>query len=123
LNEFSIVPLVVGEATDAEVAAVIDALWDGPTTRFVISSDLSHYCDYATARKVDSLARRAIEQLHPEEIQHGHACGQIPIRGLLRAARQHRLHAETIALLNSGDVTGTYCRVVGYGAFAFEETG
>ena len=121
LNDFTIVTLVVGKASDASVAAAIDALWNGPTTRFVISSNLSHYRDYADAQTLDSCARRAIEQLHPEELEHGHACGQIPIRGFLRAAREHRLHAETVALLNSGDVTGTLRSVVGYGAFSFEE--
>lgn len=121
LKDFTIVPLVVGEASDTRVAAVIDALWNGPTTRFVISSDLSHYHDYADAQMLDSCARRSIERLHPEEIEYSHACGQIPVRGFLRAARAHRLHAETIALLNSGDVTGILRGVVGYGAFSFDE--
>jgi AmmeMemoRadiSam system protein B len=119
LNEISIVPLLVGEAGDLEVAAIMDVLWNGPATRFVVSSDLSHYHPYAEAQKLDFCARRAIERLHPEGIEFCHACGQIPIRGLLRAARKHGLQAETIALLNSGDVTNTLCRVVGYGAFAF----
>ena len=88
LNNFKIVPLVVGDASDADVAEVIAALWGGPETRFVISSDLSHYHRYAEARKLDLATSRAIEQLHPEAISEPQACGRIPIRGLLRAARQ-----------------------------------
>jgi pyruvate formate lyase activating enzyme len=121
LNEFSIVPLVVGEATDEQVAGVIDALWNGPSTRFVISSDLSHYHDYVSAQKLDSFTSRAIEQLQPDEIREEHACGRIPIRGWLRAARQHGLFARTIDLRNSGDAMGPRREVVGYGAFVFED--
>jgi len=120
LGEFSIVPLIVGDATDTEVAGVIDALWNGPATRFVISSDLSHYHDDITAKELDSFTSQAIEQLRPEVIGEEDACGRIPIRGLLRAARRHHLHGETIALRNSGDAAGPLPEVVGYGAFAFE---
>ena len=120
LNDFKIVPLVVGEATDQEVAGVIDALWNGPETRFVISSDLSHYHDYTKARELDSFTSRAIEQLRPQDIGEEHACGRIPIRGLLHVARQHGLRARTVDLRNSGDTAGPRSQVVGYGAFVFE---
>ena len=121
LNNFKIVPLVVGDASDADVAEVIAALWGGPETRFVISSDLSHYHRYAEARKLDLATSRAIEQLHPEAISEPQACGRIPIRGLLRAARQHGLRARTVDLRNSGDTAGPRNQVVGYGAFVLEE--
>jgi AmmeMemoRadiSam system protein B len=49
LGPFKLVPLVVGEAGDREIAEVIERLWGGPETRFVISSDLSHYLDYDAA--------------------------------------------------------------------------
>lgn len=120
LNDFKIVPLVVGEATDQEVAGVIDVLWNGPETRFVISSDLSHYHDYTEARELDSFTSRAIEQLRPQDIGEEHACGRIPIRGLLHAAREHGLRAQTVDLRNSGDTAGSHSQVVGYGAFVFE---
>ena len=120
LNDFKIVPLVVGEATDQEVAGVIDALWSGPETRFVISSDLSHYHDYTKARELDSFTSRAIEQLRSQDIGEEHACGRISIRGLLHAAREHGLRARTVDLRNSGDTAGPRSQVVGYGAFVFE---
>ncbi len=43
LGEFTLLPLVVGDATPEEVADVLDAVWGGPETLIVISSDLSHY--------------------------------------------------------------------------------
>ena len=121
LDDFKIVPLIVGDASDEEVGQVIDRLWGGPETRFVISSDLSHYYDYGTAQRLDRATADAIEQLRPEDINEDQACGRIPVRGILCAAREHGLHARTVDLRNSGDTAGPRHQVVGYGAWAFEE--
>lgn len=116
---FRLIPLVVGEATPGEVAEVIEKLWGGPETLFLISSDLSHYHDYETARRLDSATSTAIEQLNPEAIDYQQACGRNPVTGLLLAARHHQLRARTLDLRNSGDTAGSRDRVVGYGAYAF----
>lgn len=118
LKEFRLLPLVVGEATYAEVAEVLEALWGGPETLILISSDLSHYHDYATAQRLDRATSEAITGLHPERIDYDHACGRTPVGGLLLAARKHGLHAEVLDLRNSGDTAGPRDRVVGYGAYA-----
>jgi AmmeMemoRadiSam system protein B/AmmeMemoRadiSam system protein A len=121
LVEFSLVPIVVGDAAPAEVAAVLEALWGGDETLIVISSDLSHYHDYATARRLDAATSKAIEALRLEDIGYDDACGRLPISGLLIAARQHGLSAQTIDLRNSGDTAGSKDQVVGYGAYVFEQ--
>jgi MEMO1 family protein len=122
LADFKLVPLVVGEAAAEQVREVLEALWDGPETCFVISSDLSHYLDSDEARQMDRLTADAIEGLQPEDIGDDQACGRIPIRGLLQAARGHGLRARTVDLRNSGDTSGPRHQVVGYGSFVFEET-
>ncbi len=114
-----IVPLLTGEGTDAEVAEVLDLLWDGTETLIVISSDLSHYLEYHAARALDEQTADSIEQLKPHEIQPEQACGSLGIRGLLLAARKHGITASTLDLRNSGDTIGSRQRVVGYGAFSF----
>lgn len=119
LGDFRLVPLVAGEASQEEVATVLDRLWGGPETLIVISSDLSHYHDYGTARRMDAATSVAIENLRPEEIGYESACGRVPVNGLLHLARQHGLKARTIDLRNSGDTTGSKDRVVGYGAYVF----
>lgn len=119
-DTFSLVPLVVGDADSRSVAEVIETLWGGPETLILISSDLSHYHDYDTARQLDSDTSRAIERLDPQAIDYEQACGRIPVGGLLLAARHHKLHAKTLDLCNSGDTAGGRDRVVGYGAYAFE---
>ncbi len=121
LGQFSIVPLVAGEASAELISKILDALWNGPSTRLVVSSDLSHYQDFRTAQRLDGDTAEAIEALAPERIQNHQACGHVPIRGLLLAARALGLHARTLDLRNSGDTAGPHDRVVGYGAFAFGE--
>lgn len=123
LDNFKLVPLAVGDATPAEVAQVLDALWGGPETLLVISSDLSHFLPYRRAQAVDQASTRSILKLGVA-LTHEQACGAMPVNGLLLAAQRHRLQPELLALRNSGDSGGDKDRVVGYASFAFtEQTG
>ncbi len=119
LGTISIVPLVAGDATPEEMANVLDALWGGPETFIVISSDLSHYYDYESARDLDAATTAAIEALDPEGLGRESACGRVPIRGLLVLAKRHGLSVRTLDVRNSGDTAGARDQVVGYGAYAF----
>jgi AmmeMemoRadiSam system protein B len=119
LAGFTLVPLVVGDAEPAEVAEVLDAVWGGPETLIVVSSDLSHYHDYATAQRLDGETTRAIEALEPARIGYGQACGRNPLNGLLEVARRRALEVTTVDLRNSGDTSGMRDSVVGYGTYAF----
>jgi AmmeMemoRadiSam system protein B len=119
LTDFRLVPLLVGTANGAEVAEVLERLWGGPETLIVISSDLSHYLDYATARETDRRTAEAICSLQADAIGGDQACGRIPIAGLLQQALRHHLQASLLDLRNSGDTAGPRDRVVGYGAYAF----
>lgn len=121
LHDFALVPLVVCHAEPEAIRRVLDALWGGPETCIIISSDLSHYCVPEVAKQLDKATAAAIEALSPEGIGEDGACGRSPICGLLQAARSRRLRARTLDLRNSGDTGGPRERVVGYGAFAFEE--
>jgi len=122
LDRFELVPLAVGEAGPDEVAAVLERLWGGDETVIVVSTDLSHYLDYATAAARDRATADAIVALDDARIGDGDACGRHPLRGLLVAARRHGLVATELDLRSSGDTAGGGDRseqVVGYGAFAF----
>jgi len=116
-DSFSLVPLVVGDASPSEVAELLLALWGGPETLLVVSSDLSHYLDYDSARVTDQATSLAIEQMRPEKIGRGGACGRVPIQGLLQVALAKGLHVHTVDLRNSGDTAGPRSQVVGYGAY------
>jgi len=118
LGEFSLVPLAVGAATPEQVSEVIERLWGGEETLFVISSDLSHYHPYKEACDIDRGTARAILD-YSTDIDHEQACGATPVAGMLLAARRHALKVELLDLRNSGDTAGGRGRVVGYASFAF----
>jgi AmmeMemoRadiSam system protein B len=118
LGDFSLVPFVVGDAAPDEVAEVIELFWDDPGTLLVVSSDLSHYYPYDTARRMDEATTRAIEALRPQDIGFEQACGRIPVQGLLVSARRRGLGARTLDLRSSGDTAGSRDAVVGYGSYA-----
>ena len=122
LGDFTIVPILVGAASAEATDALLEALWGGGETLVVISSDLSHYHPYETARRLDGGVVRAIETLRPADIDDEQACGRHAIRGLLSRAAALDLRATTLDLRNSGDTAGTRDKVVGYGAWALEDS-
>lgn len=120
LDDFKLLPLAVGDATPEEVAEVLEALWGGPETLIVISSDLSHFLPYRTAQTVDQGTVQRIMSLSGS-VTHEQACGGTPVNGLLLAARHHHLQPKLLGQCNSGDTGGDRDRVVGYAAFAFTQ--
>jgi len=91
----------------------------------VASTDLSHFYDQTTANALDSEMLKRFESFEPESIfeaEHtgkAFACGHAAVAAVLWAARE--LGASKVQVLHhatSGDVTGDYSSVVGYGAAA-----
>jgi len=89
----------------------------------VASTDLSHFKDQQTALKYDRYMLDQIEAFDPvaafdaERTGKGFACGLGAFTAVLWAARE--LGADKVKVLyhaTSGDVTGDFARVVGYGA-------
>jgi hypothetical protein len=118
LGAFRLLPILTGEAPPEAIAAVLEATWRGPETLIVVSSDLSHYLDYAACQATDARTAAAIERLDGNGVGNDGACGCIPLRGLLLVARRRGLAVERLDLRNSGDTAGPRNRVVGYGAWA-----
>ena len=117
LGDVTVVPLVVGDADAETVARVLGALWGGDETAIAISSDLSHFHDDPTARRLDQATAAAIEALKAESLGPRNACGFLPIAGLLVHAARRRASVHTLELRNSGDAGAPRSSVVGYGAF------
>ena len=120
LSDFKLVPIVAGDASAEQVAEVISRLWGGDETLIVISSDLSHYHDYATAQRLDKHTSELIEHLNYQELSSDGACGKVPVSGLLKVVKEKALSIKTVDLRNSGDTAGDKHRVVGYGAYVVE---
>lgn len=120
LDDFKLVPLVVGLSSPQEVADVLDYCRGGHETLIVVSSDLSHYLPYEQACKRDANTLNHILS-GDESLSEYDACGSAPIRGLLHLARDLGLKSELLDYRNSGDTAGDKSRVVGYAAIAFSE--
>jgi AmmeMemoRadiSam system protein B len=119
LGRFTLVPLVFSDIEPDTLAAALDALWDD-TTLLAVSSDLSHYHDMTTARRMDRAAADAIECGDPDALSSQQACGCTAIKALLQLTRSRGLRGRTLDLRTSGETAGPTDRVVGYGAFAFD---
>jgi len=117
LIDFSVIPLVVGDASADEVAQVIEHYIAKPGVLVVVSSDLSHFLNYQQAQAVDKKTSEMIcdknYQLRGEQ-----ACGCRPVNGLLKVAEDRDFTVEQLLVCNSGDTAGDKSRVVGYGAYA-----
>jgi AmmeMemoRadiSam system protein B/AmmeMemoRadiSam system protein A len=138
LNDFTIVPIVMGTMEGKQYGILADALAamirkDPREILIVASSDLSHYHPYEEARELDSRTMGRILDLDTKrllkETESGacEMCGVQPVATLMTVAEKLKGKAAKLDYANSGDVTADKKRVVGYAALAFsnpaEETG
>ena len=127
-SEFKLLPVML-RAQDPRISkglgkALAGVLCD-TNYALIASTDLSHSYDQTTANKLDREMLRQIEAFSPEGVFEaertgkGFACGHAAVAAVLWASKE--LGADTVKLLHyatSGDVTGDYSGVVGYGAAA-----
>lgn len=112
-----VAPVAVGPA--AETAELVTAL--AAEALIVVSTDLSHYHDDATARRLDRRTADAVLALDAASIGDSDACGAQALRGLVLHARRAGWTCTELDLRTSGEALGDTASVVGYGAFAFTE--
>ncbi|MFC1811855.1 AmmeMemoRadiSam system protein B [Thermodesulfobacteriota bacterium] len=120
LEEFELVPIVLGPCHIGRITESIDPLLD-PNTLLVVSSDLSHYLSYADAKANDTETIKMILNLEADKLlkRKNIACGIRPILILINLARLHGWQPVLLHYSNSGDTAGDRSRVVGYAAIAF----
>lgn len=118
LGEFQLVPIVAGQASAEQVAAVLQSYAEDEATLILISTDLSHFHPYEEAVRIDRNTTRRMESLCTD-LRGEEACGHVPVNGALLYARERGLQVATLDLRNSGDTAGRGMRdrVVGYGAY------
>jgi len=125
-GDFRLLPVMV-RAQEPEVARALGSalaeVLKGKNALLVASTDLSHFYDQQTANALDAEMLKRFESFQPEQIfeaEHtgkGFACGHAAVAAVLWAARE--LGADKVQVLHhatSGDVTGDFSQVVGYGA-------
>ena len=116
LNDFTLTPLVVGEASKTHVAEVIAQLWGGDETLIVISTDLSHFHPMAECEQID--ANTCGKVLAADSHLSGQqACGHKGLNGALYLASSYGWQVEQLDYSHSAQKGGAADRVVGYGSF------
>lgn len=124
-KNFDFVPIALGDYNLSQLkdlAAAIASCVKGKDILLIASTDLTHYEEAQAARAKDFLVLSAIEKLDPdkmyEEISYNDIsmCGWMPVYTLLHAcnilgAKEGRI----VKYMNSGDTSGDYSEVVGYG--------
>lgn len=127
LKDLTIVPILMGAATQASTAHLAERLTEilrkNDRAIIIASTDLSHYHGYDAAVVKDRKVIDAVLRMSVEDLQgllssnEGEACGGYPV--LLAMLVSRNLGATNGVLYryaNSGDVTGDRTRVVGYAA-------
>jgi len=127
-HEWKLLPLMVRAVSPQVSQSVGEALAEvlrGKNFLLVASTDLSHFYTQKEANQLDGEMLRQIESFDPAAIfeteanEKGFACGLGAMTAILWAAKT--LGADTVKVLHhatSGDVTGDFTSVVGYGAAA-----
>jgi AmmeMemoRadiSam system protein B len=115
---FTFLPVAVSELSAEAAADLIGEFLGAAGTLVLVSTDLSHYHDLSTARRLDRRTADAILARDASALSGEDACGFYPLRGLVELARRQNLPLELLDLRTSGDTAGDPERVVGYGAFA-----
>lgn len=120
LQEFSIIPLIVGENDMNSLMEVLNKIWGNDDTIIIASLNLSRYQSYQSALETDRQISQAIEKLDWHLLPPNQTCNAMLMGSLLKIARQKLLTPKKLNVLNSGDITGMKDRVFGYGTFIFE---
>ncbi len=115
-----ILPMVCGSGAHTALSAVIDRLAAGPDdTRFLLSSDLSHFLTLEEAQALDADTAKRIETANLQGFSGKNACGWQPIGGWLLSRSGKAAQPLRLGMSDSSLATGDEGRVVGYGAWAF----
>jgi AmmeMemoRadiSam system protein B len=117
-ESFTLLPVAVSQQPASETADLIGAFLGEAGTLVLVSTDLSHYHDVETARRLDRKTAQKVVARNAAALGEDDACGIFPLRGLVELARRKDLPIELLDLRNSADTAGGPGRVVGYGAFA-----
>jgi len=125
-NEFSLLPVMVRDQNPRVMQALGEALAQtvaDVNSLLVASTDLSHFYPLKTAQRYDQEMLRRIEAFDPlavlqaEAESKAFACGRGAVAAVLWAAKE--LGANKVTIVNyatSGDISGDFYQVVGYGA-------
>lgn len=115
-------PLLINSPS-TRVYVSIHKNWGLDHDFLIVSADLSHYLPQKQVEQRDGLSSNIIEALDLPNLAKVDSCGQAGIGLALYLARQRNWQIKRLAYSTSGDVTGDYSSVVGYGCWGIFEEG
>ena len=123
LEEFALIPLVLGQMNDDQMKVLSTALLDyvDETTLIVVSTDLSHFFPYEEAVSKDRVCIDSILNMDRTKAFEQEMCGKFPVLTFLNMALEKGWSPELLKYANSGDVSGDRRSVVGYASILFRE--
>jgi MEMO1 family protein len=126
---FKLLPVMVRDPSQQVTRALGEALATVLSARkavLVASTDLSHFYSQSMAKVLDTEMLRQVEEFNPagvieiEDRGRGFACGRGALSAVMWAAQGLGAnHTRLLHYATSGDITGDYRQVVGYGAAVF----
>lgn len=121
-DDVKILPVLVEDASIEQVSDLIDAVWGGPETVIIISTDMSEAKDADAVRRQDQKTAGMIEKKEYNSLKKGNLCSPLPVAGLLAYARENGYQVQALDLRTSADTFPLQETVAGFGAFALYET-
>lgn len=121
-KDVEILPILVGDARVEQVSDLIDAVWGGPETLLIVSTDMSHSDSPERTREKDEATARRIEKKEYGAMKPSLMCAPLAVAGLLHYAAEHDMEVRTLDLRTSADVFPGAEGAVGFGAFGVYET-
>jgi AmmeMemoRadiSam system protein B len=131
LDDFHLLPVVMGEHSKANIEILSSALvevFEHKKVLFVASSDLSHFYDAAKAEKMDKIVTDNVTAFDApalfDNLQNGKCemCGGGPVVAVMRTCqRLGASQARVLMYRHSGEITNDKSEVVGYLSALFLE--
>jgi len=110
-----VIELIYGDIAVKTLEAIIYALLNNPDNLVVISTDLSHFHTFDTAKTLDYTCLKAVEDLDLEVFKQGcEACGALGVQAVILAAKRLKLSSKLLDYRTSADASGDKSSVVGY---------
>jgi hypothetical protein len=131
LDNFSIIPLIMGAQTSSICKKLAQCIFDAlqgskKKVLIVASTDLSHYYPYTEAKKLDNVIVEHLDAFNisgmVEDVEKGktEACGAGPvISTMILSEKLGATRGKVLKYANSGDVSGDKSGVVGYVSAVF----
>lgn len=117
LEDFVILPLLIGWTEPSVLKEVLRAFPDEESVLWIVSTDLSHFHTYEQAQNIDERTIQRVLSME-SDIEPEEACGAHALDGFLQFCQFKNWQPELLASCNSGDISGDKSRVVGYASFS-----